>query len=234
MSEYKEILLSERLSAIADAVPRSKRVFDVGSDHGYISATLLERGTADFVIATDIRKRPAERTRTLLHERGLSSRSCTVCTDGIDGMALEPGDTVIISGMGGYMIMDILRDILAYQEKETISEVFFLLQPQKSLAKFRRFLLECGFEIVDEDLCKDRDKWYVILHVGYKGKRAEKIPELTDLYLGNILRHKKPALWKEYLLHQQAVLEKIILGQPEYKPVLDHVRSILQEDKGEL
>ena len=221
----KEIILSERLTAIAAAVPHSKRVFDIGSDHGYIGAYLLENGIAETLIATDIRESPANRTRNFLSERGLSARSQVFCTDGVRGLTLEADDTVLICGMGGYAIIDILADILKTQDRCILKHVSFLLQPQKSLVECRLFLYQNGFSLHDETLCFDRGKWYVIFHVNYSDI-SEQIPSLTELFLGPCLMKKKQC--REYLLYQQQVLQKIILGRPEYINVLKNLEKMLE------
>lgn len=225
MELKKEIVLSERLSAIAASVPHSQRVFDVGSDHGYIGAYLLEESIANTLIATDIREAPAKRTRNFLAERGLLQKSQVFCTDGINGLALEKNDTVLICGMGGYAIMDILTDILKTQNKDVLPHVLFLLQPQKSLVVTRLFLYENGFSLRDETLCYDRGKWYVILHVAFTGTSVP-APPLTALFLGPCLIKKE--LSREYLLDQKKILEKMILGQPEFSCVLKDIEILLK------
>ena len=228
MDLKKEIVLSERLAAIAKAVPHSERVFDIGSDHGYIGAYLLENGTTAALVATDIREAPAKRTRDYLENRGLSSQSQVFCTDGVKGLTLEKNDAVLICGMGGYAIIDILADIINSQDKDTLRHISFLLQPQKSWVECRLFLYENGFSLCDETLICDREKWYVILHVEYKGV-IEQVPSLPELFLGPCLMIKKQP--QAYLLYQQQVLRRMIFGKPEYACVLEKVKELIERNE---
>ena len=48
--------LSKRLQKIADFVPSGSLVADIGTDHGYIPAYLINSGKCTRVIGTDISK----------------------------------------------------------------------------------------------------------------------------------------------------------------------------------
>ncbi|MBP6890122.1 MAG: tRNA (adenine(22)-N(1))-methyltransferase TrmK, partial [Veillonella sp.] len=50
--------LSKRLAAAYDMVPNARCIADVGTDHGYLAAALLQGGKADYVIAIDVNKGP--------------------------------------------------------------------------------------------------------------------------------------------------------------------------------
>jgi len=58
--------LSERLLTIASLVPKNSIVADIGTDHGYIPAYLIENNISKKVIGTDISKGSLEYVFTLL------------------------------------------------------------------------------------------------------------------------------------------------------------------------
>lgn len=71
MDGGKELILSERLLAIAQWIRPGSRVADIGTDHGYLPIWLLQHGRATFIAACDMREGPLEHAR-----RSLSSTAC--------------------------------------------------------------------------------------------------------------------------------------------------------------
>ena len=66
MNNRKLPHLSHRLQAIVDLLGDGTHyevVADVGCDHGWVSITLIQKGIADKVIASDVRSGPLERAK---------------------------------------------------------------------------------------------------------------------------------------------------------------------------
>ena len=71
--------------------------------------------------------------------------------DGLDSINTREVDSVIIAGLGGITIIDILsRDI-----EKSKSYKKFILQPRKFSGKLRAFLYENGFNIIRESLSEE-------------------------------------------------------------------------------
>ena len=68
-------------------------------------------------------------------------------------------DTIIISGMGGLLIRQILEDNLDIAK----SANNLILQGNNGLYELRHFLLENGFIIIDEKDVFENDKYYQII-----------------------------------------------------------------------
>ncbi len=140
--------LSERMQAIADRVEPGERVADIGTDHGQIPVWLFSRGITPRAILSDISAesiRKAEMTAGAYQfGDGLSFR----VGDGLK--VLEPGeaDAVIIAGMGGKLIRDILDADIAH----TLTFRKLILQPRKGMGPLRKWLLEKGYSIIREDV----------------------------------------------------------------------------------
>ena len=100
--------LDARLGTIAAMVPRCRAVADIGCDHGLLVAALLEGGRCDYGIAADINPMPLEKARQELTRRGLLAQSECRLTNGLCGIAPVGVDVVVIAGMGGELIADIL------------------------------------------------------------------------------------------------------------------------------
>lgn len=184
------------------------RVIDVGSDHGKLSAYFLQNNTASYVVCTDIHKNPVMRSDEFLKSYNLSGKYEVHCTDGVCGVPLKAGDTVVIAGMGGNMIMSIIEDCLRDNPIEVIKDVNFVFQPQKTNEELRVFLCSKGFSILEENTFVDRDIFYYAMAVRFTGIASELT--LKEKYLGPKLLDKFSSgdeLTKAYYKHLLGIFE---------------------------
>ncbi|WP_034442767.1 tRNA (adenine(22)-N(1))-methyltransferase [Butyrivibrio sp. AE2032] len=163
-----EMVYEQVRSAVSE--PGSTRVIDVGSDHGYLALRCLDSSLVSSAVCTEIHKAPAKRSETALILAGYKERSEVFVTDGLNGVPLKEGDIVVIAGMGGLNIIDIVTRALKDNGSEVMKKVTFVLQPQKSNDTVRKFLAETGFTYQDESVCCDRDIFYNCMRVTYKGE----------------------------------------------------------------
>ncbi len=162
-----EMVLEQVRSSVQ--IEGSTRIIDVGSDHGYLAVRCLEESIADSVICTDIHESPAKRSMNALVEAGFEEVSEVYTTDGLRGVPLMKGDVIVIAGMGGLNIIDIISRAIKDNGYSVLENVTFVLQPQKSNEIVRNFLAKTGFVFVDESVCYDRDIFYNCMRVVFKG-----------------------------------------------------------------
>lgn len=188
--------LDPRLQAIADYVKRGDAVADIGTDHAYVPVYLVARGICDRVVATDIGKGPLENARKVVRDRGYEGRIDLRLGNGLSPIATESFDKIIIAGMGGLLIRDLLAKHRSFIERIGAR---LILQPMVAQAELRQWLYENGFSIVSERLAMDRGKYYEIL-LAEPGKAVlrnslhlevgERLFAERDPLLGAFLRHK--------------------------------------------
>lgn len=212
------IQLSKRLQAVANLViAESKKkaigcVADVGTDHGYIPIYLLEHGVCQRAIAMDIKKGPLQRAKEHIEQYGLGAYIETRLSDGL--VALKKGETqvVVIAGMGGKTMEQILEQGKLVIDEETI----FILQPQSELKEFRQYLEKNHFCILCEDMICEDGKYYPMM-VAKKGKsvKSDRTYSEIELCYGPILLERRHAVLKEFLEWQLSEKVKILkeLGQ---------------------
>jgi tRNA (adenine22-N1)-methyltransferase len=221
----KPTQLSLRLAAIAAMIPPSDRVIDVGTDHGQIPAFLLENQRVPRVIATDIHEGPAETARKYLRRQGVIRNAEVIRTDGLHGVALQEGDTIVISGLGGLEMIRILQE--AFADKDAVpTGIHLVLQPQRSAEELRQYLCGAGFAIDDETVVIDRDKFYVILLATHT---ATPYPELgiEEAVLGPILLRRSSVEIEEYLRHERNVMKKHMRARPELMEVIRRIDGMI-------
>lgn len=192
--------LSRRLSAVAGMVTKGNVVCDVGCDHGYVSIYLVKQKISPQVIAMDVRKGPLSQADEHIRMYGLCDYIETRLSDGVDALAQDEADTLILAGMGGRL----MEGILTRGIEKVLKLKELILQPQSEIALFRKFLRENGFKIVDEDMVYEDGKYYPLMRVVplEQGAEADNAEEIEDLY-GAILLAKRHPVLKQYLDFQQ-------------------------------
>jgi len=149
--------LTERLLNVAQAVPKCSLLADIGTDHAYIPIYLVQKGIAERAVASDVVKGPAMRAERNIAEYGLSHKIKVQIADGLN--CVYGADVIIIAGMGGKLICDILKQgMLAAKAAGTI-----VLQPMTAVYEVRKFLHSNGFVITKDTIAKEDDKLYNII-----------------------------------------------------------------------
>ena len=161
MSDFK---LSKRLSTAASYVRSGAFVADIGTDHAYLPIYLVRNSIACGALASDINKGPILKAKENIAKYGLENLIKTQIANGLDGVeAYEPTD-IIICGMGGELIAQILESS-AYVRNNKIR---LILQPMTSVAELRDYLSN-GFSTVAENIVCEDGKIYQIICAEYDG-----------------------------------------------------------------
>ena len=160
--------ISKRLLACVAQVPMGAHVADIGTDHGYLSIELLQRGIATFVHASDLREQPLQKAKENAQKFGVFDRMRFSQADGLAAVDPAQVDTVVCAGMGGDLIARILDPCpWVKNPKYTL-----ILQPQSSGNDLRRQLGEMGFGIEEETLVEDGAFIYQVLRCRFGNPEA--------------------------------------------------------------
>lgn len=170
-NEKKKITLSKRLEAVAGLIERDGTLADVGTDHGYIPIAMVLRGHAEKAIAMDLRTGPLERAREHITAYGLEDRIETRLSDGVSALAENEADSIVVAGMGGELVIHILETGKAVCK--SVKEL--ILQPQSEIDEVRKYLRENGYQIADEDMVEEEQKYYPMMRVIPQEENAEKL-----------------------------------------------------------
>ena len=144
--------MSKRIEKLVELFPGARSVADIGCDHGYTSILLAKAGKAEKIIACDIGQAPLESAKKNILREGLTDRIECRLGDGLEPIKSFEAESVLISGMGGPLMTEILENRI-----EEFS--FAVLSPQSDFAKFRRFLFD-RMEIVKEEYLEEGGKFY--------------------------------------------------------------------------
>ena len=157
--------LDNRLMLCARFVRRGAKLADIGTDHAYLPVWLCRNGVCPKAVAADINPEPLERGRQTVNEAQLGDRISMRLSDGLKQINSDEADDIVIAGMGGELIADIILSC----DFSRNSEKHFILQPMTKSEELIRLLCENGFEIDAQDCCVASGKCYTVLSVTYSG-----------------------------------------------------------------
>lgn len=199
--------LSKRLTKIASYVNYCEAIADIGTDHGYIPIYLVKNNKCNTAIASDINKGPIEKASTNIRFEGLSEKIKCLLGGGLKPLKVGEVNGVIIAGMGGNLIRDIILEDI---EKVKLYD-FLILQPAQNPEVLREFLYNNNFEILNEDLILDDGKFYELFKVKYN-ENAKKINIKDEISyeISSILLESNNSLVNDYIKSKIKKYENII------------------------
>ena len=106
-------------------------------------------------VAMDVRKGPLSRATENIALAGLADKIETRLSDGVAKLLPGEADSVVIAGMGG----ELIAQIIDRSDYTRIPGVRLILQPMSSLQELRGYLAEMGYATVCERLCRVGGKY---------------------------------------------------------------------------
>ncbi len=216
------IPLSARLLCCASFV-QGEYACDIGTDHALLPAYLIQSGKCKRALATDIKQGPLSAAAQTLKRFNVTSSVSLCCSDGLKSVPDKGITDVVIAGMGGETIRDILADSCA---KWLTRGTNLVLQPMTKAEILRSWLAENGFRLIKESAVKDTHL-YTVMQARYTGDTVA----LTEAqsYVGQL--RKTELLTKVYIA---TILERLgkklegqrTIGSPEAESTERLIREI--------
>lgn len=176
----KMITIDNRLKVCADMVTGKGIVCDVGTDHAYLPAYLIENNKCKNVIASDINDGPLKFAQQTILKYHFEEKIRLLKSNGLKNIPGENVSDVVIAGMGGETISEII-----FGAEWLKNGVNLVLQPMSRAGHLRKWLYKNGYEISEEKaVVQDRFVYTVIraVYTGYKlniGKISEIIGRIN-------------------------------------------------------
>jgi tRNA (adenine22-N1)-methyltransferase len=153
------VQLSKRLDTLASLVPQGATLVDVGTDHGYLPIYLRNNKIIKSCIACDINKGPLENAAKHILRYEATNIELRQ-GNGLEAITSQDEiDTILIAGMGGYLISDILKNNTEVVKGSNL----LILQPQSDYEMVRKLIHNLGFAIIKEIFIEEDGKYYTIL-----------------------------------------------------------------------
>ena len=197
--------MGNRIDGIIKLVDPCHLAVDIGTDHAYVPEILINEGICERVIATDLNEGPYRIAERYVASKSLADRIDIRLGNGLEPIGLTEVDTIIIAGMGGLLI----RDIIDLKKNEIGSRHTLVLQPMNAADKLRYYLHENGFSLIDEELAKEDFHFYEII----KAKKTNDFDSIGNevfYEVGEALFHKKHPLLKAFIENKIRINNDII------------------------
>ncbi len=152
-------LPSKRLKKIAELTYGLNSIADIGSDHSYLAKYLLDNKKINYALCIEAVEGPLKRSLHALDDYIRQKKADVILSNGIYDISPNIIDGIVLAGMGGNLILEILNKDLSKLHKFKR----LVLQPQNAQADIRKFLLNNHLEITDEAIVYEKEKYYEII-----------------------------------------------------------------------
>jgi len=195
------VKLSKRLIALAKLVPAGMKVADIGTDHGFLPCYLAQEKITPFALGIDVNPGPCQAAcRTV----GAFCPGEAVEIRQGDGLKpLKPGevDVVVIAGMGGAT----MKDILAGSPGVVSRLKKLILQPMNASEIIRTWLHANGWRIISEDLLAEDNRLYEV--IAAEPGPGHSLSEVEACYGPQLIKNQHPLLPERLQKDERAVQE---------------------------
>ena len=196
--------LSARMKAVSEMVSQGSRVADIGCDHGYVSIYLYKSGICKSCIAADVKEGPINSARQNIEMYDCADGVEARLSDGLKNIKKGEANCIVISGMGGKLVISILSDDI--NKIKSISEL--VLEPQSDADEVRKFICENGSRIEKEVLVEEKGKFYPVIKAVRTDESCKLFPE-EYIFGPCLLKNKDAMLWK-YLNKEKRRISDVI------------------------
>ncbi len=166
-------ILNKRLETLSAFIEENETVLDIGCDHGLLGIYLTLNRSHIKVISSDINEKPLNKAKENIHKFNLDEKIETRLGDGLEVMTSDI-TTIVISGMGGLSIINILKNINQFSHVTKL-----VLSPNSDFYELRKEISQLGFQIKKEEMVLESNKFYLITEF-VKGE------EQVDYYFGKL------------------------------------------------
>jgi len=210
--------LSKRLLTCARYTDGFMKLADIGTDHALLPIYCINEGYVSQALAIDNKEGPYVIAYSNVKKNDLNHKITVLLGNGINKID-DDVDVVVISGLGGSLI----KDIIVNDDRKNVKR--FILQPNNDAKCIREALPSIGFRIVDELVIKDNHKYYDIIVI----ERGNSNLTAFEEEFGPINLELKPHFYVERINKELARLTKIaenLKGSPNSIGVLAKIELL--------
>lgn len=146
---------NNRISEVAKFIDPYKIIADIGCDHGFLVIEAFENYHIDKAYAVDNKEGPLNQAIHNIKDKPYYKNVIFSLSSGIEEIG-EDTECVVIAGMGGILITEILDKPLKNVKR-------LILEPNRDQEDVRKKVVSLGFDIVNEEVIFDKGKYYEII-----------------------------------------------------------------------
>ncbi len=214
------IKINKRLQTISAFIKENDVVLDVGCDHSLLGIYLVLNKNVK-VIGSDINQGPLDKAKENLKKYHLTRKIELRLGNGLEVMS-DDINTIVISGMGGLSIINILKDIKKYPNIKKL-----IISPNNDFPLTREEISKLGFYIKKEEMVLDSGKYYLISEY-LPGKRK------IDNFFGKLdLENNIVKKYYQYVYDTNLkILSKLTMKDRNKKKILKNENNQIKKTLG--
>ncbi|PAT02367.1 hypothetical protein CI105_03225 [Candidatus Izimaplasma bacterium ZiA1] len=191
--------LSKRLNACVTYTSGFNKLADIGTDHAFLPITAVQNGYVFEALAIDNKEGPYVIAYSNIKRANLEDKIKPILGDGLAAIT-DDVDVVVISGMGGKLISNILiKDPLKNVKR-------LILQPNSDAHYIRAILPFIGFYIIDELFISEGKKYYEVIVL----EKGNKVYDPLEIKYGPILLKDKPFFFQNKIFKDIEYYSKVL------------------------
>ncbi len=194
----------KRLKFIASLVKDQERVLDVGTDHALLPIKLIEDGVTSTVTASDVNEEPLKIAKENIINSNLQDKIQVKLMNGIEDIGEDDFDCIIIAGMGGNTISEII--------KQKNFNGRYIIHSTTNLEELRKTIYEIGHSIKEEYVVFEGKIHNVIIEtIKQKGEINEK-----EIFMGpSLIKKDDESIMNYYKFLLDIFEQNVILSKNE-------------------
>lgn len=221
-----ESVLEERLAQIGKMVDPESRLADIGTDHAYLPIALVKEGKIDFAIASDVAAGPLNNAKQDIEQAGLEDKIETRLGSGLETLKAEDRiDTVVIAGMGGKLMTNLLETV--YQEGKKYPTL--ILEANIGEPLVRKWLMDHQYEIVAEQIIEVAGHIYEIIKAEIKRDKLDLSEQ--ELAFGPFLLKEKNSIfikkWTNQLRYYKNLKANLNKAKNKDQEKIDKINALI-------
>ncbi|MDX8416791.1 MAG: class I SAM-dependent methyltransferase [Absicoccus sp.] len=209
-------MISKRLAHVIDWV-EGDVLADIGCDHGYVCIESIKQHKVKKAYACDIAQKPLARAQNEVRQAHLEDTIQCLLINGMIGLPNDV-DIVVIAGMGGHTIIDILEKATLYPSMR------FLISPHSQAELVREYVSSHGLVIEREQMVLDKH-YYPILDCRYLQYKQD----LSPFALRYGYHVETSSDYECYLQDQEKKLKQLVQQVPTKRKAFEKELEILQK-----
>ncbi|HLS59592.1 MAG TPA: tRNA (adenine(22)-N(1))-methyltransferase TrmK [Virgibacillus sp.] len=214
--------LSKRLSTVASFISTKTYFADIGSDHAYLPCYVCSNDRTVTAIAGEVNKGPYKSALATVRSYDLESHIKVKLGDGLDVIKNEQVVEVVLAGMGGALIKNILTN--GKEQLDPVNRI--IAQPNIGEENVRQWFMRNDYILTDEKIIEENNLFYEIV-VGEKGNKKspyQKEIEAKQLFFGPFLLRDRSTEF----------LNKWTLNQRKYEQTISDMKQAKHKDESKI
>lgn len=223
-----KLKLSNRLLKVSSYITKGAYFADIGSDHAYLPCHVCLTDPTAKAIAGEINEGPFESAKNTIDTYDLNERVDVRLGNGLEILAENEVNQIVIAGMGGSLIKTILEE--GNSKLSNVERI--IAQPNVEARNVRRWFNENGYILTNEAIVEENEHIYEILVADKDSTNqlySDEYMEKELLFGPLLLKNKSAEFYKKWTLEHRKLVR--VITQMKSASVPDLMKMAIFENE---